>query len=172
LTQTSPNNSQIGLRALSSFSIKSGRHMLALLRVFDTILCDDRQFKLAAGTLKVLCKILQMREPAELQPLSDGEFSIYVFKTFYVRVIAYRALCIDHMEDGMMDRCFGWSDLMDPTITYLFWNMSMKDPRLVWQLRAWLIFNSSGGNFCELVKRFIEDALRDPGNLVRYWFYV
>jgi hypothetical protein len=173
LTQIDPNGSQVGFRALSSGSRRSGKHMFLLLRLFDNLLCADPPFEppeSPAAILKSLCKVLQMHEDGmhgQQVPPSNSEFSLSEFKAPYFRAIAYRALGIKHINETMTGQDIQWSELTDEATRYIFWNMSARDAESLWQLRAWLIFDSSGHNFCELVTRLLEDALRRPTSLVR-----
>lgn len=144
--------------------------MLALLSLFDNLLSDNQQFDSLATALRSLCRVLQIHESTPLGNLQSSSLeasSTSAFKTPYIRAIAYRALGIQYIDEVLTNQSVGWSELMDETTRYIFWNISMLDPQSVWKLRAWLIFNTLGHNFCDLVTRFLEDSFRQTSTLVR-----
>jgi len=170
LIQLSPGGSRLGLRALYHCSKDGGKHMLALLRQFDSLISSNEGHStLPITALASLCNVLQMNESGVYRP-SGVDFSISQFATPFLFPIVYRALGMERIDEEMPDQGLAWSDLMDETTRYMLWNMSIRDPRPVWQSRAWLIFDSSGHNFTDQVTRLLEDAFRYPITLVRVSF--
>jgi hypothetical protein len=158
-----------GLRWLCSGEKHNKDDVFFLLRRFDDLLTGDQEFIAASRILKLLCKVLQAREltyPSRLRTTHGPHLAVSIFKSPFVRTIAYRALEIDTINEGMPKFSLVPSHLLDQTIAYMFWNMSESDPESLWELRARLIRQGSGGQASDAITGVLKEAFNKISALV------
>lgn len=161
LLQASITHHEIGLRWLYTCAQVDVEHAFLLLKLFDALLCEERQHVSHIKVLKVLCKMLKRQEFSTntWRVSSQGSSAmVRTFKTPYVRTIAYHALGIDDVQEEIPLYPVNRSELMFEVAEYMFWNMSLDDPPSHWEVRARLLGDSSCQRSFGITTRIVEEA--------------